>query len=93
MKVYIDRDEYDDFPHVVDPEKYSGPNAAPDSYLFYVDKDRPYGQEEVEMDPAIWEEWVYIYRRYNQLQVIFGKLYDDAKRDRKYGTELGRYNK
>jgi len=92
MKVYISRDEYDDYPRVVDPDKYRGPNAAPDSWRFYIDEP-PTGDEEAELDPALWEEWIYIYRRYDELQSIFGDLHDKAKQERKFGAELGRYNK
>jgi hypothetical protein len=77
MKAYIDQDEYDKFMYVVDEDKYRGPNAADDSYLFYTDSPGRY--LEVDITEGEWADYVQTYRKYNEWQEKLNKLWTHHK--------------
>lgn len=78
MKAYIDQDEYDKFMYVCNEDKYRGPLADNDSYLFYTDKP-PYKSMEVEVTEQEWEDYVQTYRKYNDWQEKLDKLWEHHK--------------
>lgn len=64
-----------------------------DEYDHFAYDEPGYGREPVEVSPQMWDHYLDVKEKWEAIQKGLGKLYRNAVQDRKYGTELGRYNK